>query len=82
MHQIASTTTEVIASPSTSSERIDWKKSSVLPSGSDLQTMGIHSKVDDLLRLMEESASLVVIVVGMGGMGKTHILQHIYRKKI
>ncbi|XP_059075096.1 putative disease resistance protein RGA4 [Cryptomeria japonica] len=50
-------------SPSTS-HSVDRKKSYLLPS---VHSVGIDSKVDDMLRLLDNNASPIIAVVGMGG---------------
>ncbi|XP_059070350.1 probable disease resistance protein At1g58390 [Cryptomeria japonica] len=53
------------------------KKSSLLPRDSRL--VGLQSKVEDIVGLLEDPKVPVIAVVGMGGSGKTFLLQNVYK---
>ncbi|XP_057841845.1 disease resistance protein RPH8A-like [Cryptomeria japonica] len=50
------------------------KKSSLLPR--DSRPVGIHSKVEHMVGLLEDAEVQVIAAVGMGGSGKTFLLQN------
>ncbi|KAH9319246.1 hypothetical protein KI387_021015, partial [Taxus chinensis] len=61
--------------PSTStSQNVKWLRSSDLER--DSRPVAIESKVEEILRLLDDPAALVIAVVGMGGAGKTFLLQN------
>lgn len=72
-HQIA-LRADTAASSSTSAQ---VKKCSLLPR--DSHPVGIHSKVEDILGLLEMPEVQVIAVVGMGGSGKIFLLQNVYK---
>ncbi|GLJ52673.1 hypothetical protein SUGI_1121070 [Cryptomeria japonica] len=53
------------------------KKSSLLPRNS--RPVGLQSKVEDIVGLLEDPEVQVISVVGMGGLGKTFLLQNVYK---
>ncbi|GLJ21082.1 hypothetical protein SUGI_0385230 [Cryptomeria japonica] len=53
------------------------KKSYLLPNS---PLVGIQSKFDDMLRLLDNNASPIIEVVVMGGISKSYLLQHVYNK--
>ncbi|GLJ13104.1 hypothetical protein SUGI_0205220 [Cryptomeria japonica] len=57
-------------------QRADWKRSSIVPV--DSHPVGIEAKVEDIVSLLEKPEVSVICVVGMGGVGKTYLLQHVY----
>ena len=53
------------------------KKSSLLPR--DSRPVGIETKVEDMVGLLEDPKVQVIAVVGMGGSGKTFLFQNVYK---
>ncbi|GLJ14371.1 hypothetical protein SUGI_0232220 [Cryptomeria japonica] len=67
---------DIAASTSTSVQRN--KSSSLLPR--DSHSVGIDSKVEDMVGLLKNPQVAVIAVVGMGSLGKTFLLQCVYKK--
>ncbi|GLJ20226.1 hypothetical protein SUGI_0367060 [Cryptomeria japonica] len=63
------------ASRSTS-QNVKWRGLNIIESGS--RPVAIESKVEDVLRLLDDPAAPVIAVVGMGGVGKTFLLQNVF----
>ncbi|GLJ14379.1 hypothetical protein SUGI_0232340 [Cryptomeria japonica] len=64
------------AEASTSRSAEVYKKSSLLPR--DSHPVGMHSNVEHVVGMLEDPEAQVIAVVGMGGSGKTFLLQNVY----
>eukprot|EP01018_Ginkgo_biloba_P008723 Gb_40379 [translate_table: standard] len=58
--------------------RTDWKRSSVLRNES--QTVDMEDKIQTIINWLREPGVRVIAVVGMGGLGKTLLLQHVFKR--
>ncbi|GLJ52254.1 hypothetical protein SUGI_1111580 [Cryptomeria japonica] len=59
-----------------SSLRRQLKRLPLLPS--DSKPVGIQSKIESMVNLLENPQFPIIAVVGMGGIGKTYLLQHVF----
>ncbi|GLJ20253.1 hypothetical protein SUGI_0367800 [Cryptomeria japonica] len=65
--------------PSTSTSRnVKWKRTNLMEK--DSKPVGIEPKVKEILRLLDNSAAPVIALVGMGGVGKTFLLQNVFNR--
>eukprot|EP01018_Ginkgo_biloba_P019072 Gb_40740 [translate_table: standard] len=55
-----------------------WKTSSLLINES--QTVGMEEKIETIVSWLNDTQTRVIAVVGMGGLGKTLLLQHVFKR--
>eukprot|EP01018_Ginkgo_biloba_P008584 Gb_26475 [translate_table: standard] len=56
----------------------DWRRSSLL--WNESQTVGMEDKIQAIINWLKEPGVRVIAVVGMGGLRKTLLLQHVFKR--